>query len=102
MTFEGALGITLLTAKVSIVAAALILVPGVALGYVLPRCRFPGRSLRQVVISLPMVLPPVAVGFLLLVTLARGAPLGRFCERLLGEPILLTWQAAAIASAVMS
>jgi molybdate transport system permease protein len=95
-------GIVLLTLKVSAVATALILVPGVALGYVLARKRFPGRKLLQAVVSLPMVLPPVAVGLLLLTALSRRSPLGAAAESLLGHPLLLTWQAAAIASAVMS
>jgi molybdate transport system permease protein len=49
-----------------------------------------------------MVLPPVAVGLLLLGLLSRRAPLGGAIERLFGAPILLTWWAAAVAAAVMS
>jgi len=95
-------GITLLTLRVGLVATLLILVPGVATGWVLARARFPGLSLVRATILLPMVLPPVAVGLFLLELLARSFPVGAALQRLLGEPVLLTWWAAVIASAVMS
>jgi molybdate transport system permease protein len=83
------------TLLVGSVAVAAILVPGVALGYLLARGRFPGRSLLESLTALPMVLPPVAVGLVLLLVLGRGGPLA-FLD------VLFTWQAAAIASAVIS
>lgn len=95
-------GITLLTLRVGLVATLLILVPGIATGWVLARARFPGLSLLRALVSLPMVLPPVAVGLLLLHLLARSSPAGAALGRLLGGPILLTWWAAALASAMMS
>jgi molybdate transport system permease protein len=102
MTAAEIAGIVLLTLEVSAASTALILLPGVALGYALARGRFPGRKLVQALVALPMVLPPVAVGLLLLTALSRRSPLGAAAESVLGSPILLTWQAAAIASAVMS
>jgi molybdate transport system permease protein len=94
--------ITALTLRVGTVATLMILVPGIALGYLLARKTFRGRAVVQALVSLPMVLPPVAVGLALLHLLARQAPLGRASQALFGGPILLTWWAAAIASAVMS
>jgi molybdate transport system permease protein len=94
--------ITALTLRVGAVATLMILVPGIALGYLLARKSFRGRAVVQALVSLPMVLPPVAVGLALLHLLARHAPLGRASQALFGAPILLTWWAAAIASAVMS
>jgi len=103
MTSTEILAVTLLTARVSLVATAAILLPGVAVGFFLARARF--RLLKpflRTLVSLPMVLPPVAVGLLLLEALSLEAALGRAIEALAGGPVLLTWRAAAIAAAVMS
>src|SRR5262245_6320411 len=102
MTVADALDVTLLTLKVGAVATALIALPGVAIGWVLSRWRSRWRPVLQTLVTLPMVLPPVAVGLLLLALLARQGPVGRLVTLLGGDTILLTWQAAAIASAVMS
>jgi molybdate transport system permease protein len=102
MTPAEAVDVTLLTLKVGATSTAAIALPAVATGYALSRWRSPLRSLLQTLVSLPMVLPPVAVGLLLLLAFARGAPLGRAVEALFGAPILLTWWAAALAAAVMS
>jgi molybdate transport system permease protein len=96
------LDVALLSLRVSAVATMLVLVPGVALGYLLARGRFPGRALLQALVSLPMVLPPVAVGLLLLALLSRRSALGAWMEDAFGGTLLLTWWSAALASAVMS
>lgn len=102
MSAADILDVALLSLRVSLVSTALILVPGVALGYVLARGRFRGRAVLQALVSLPMVLPPVAIGLVLLILLSRDSVLGGLCERLFGGTLLLTWWAAALASAVMS
>ena len=102
MTLDEVLGIALLSLRVSLVSTALILLPGVFLGFVLARGRFAGRALLKAVVSLPIVLPPAAVGLCLLALLSRRSLLGAWLEELLGGTILLTWWAAAAASAVMS
>ena len=102
MTAGEVLDITLLTLRVGLVSTAIILVPGVALGYLLARREFKGRALVQTLVALPLVLPPVAVGLALLLVLSRRAPIGRTLEAVFGGPVLLTWWAAAIAAAVMS
>jgi len=91
-----------LTVKVGVVSTLALLVPGTALGWLLARRDFRGRTLLRVLVTLPMVLPPVAVGLLLLRLLSTRTASGRLAETLLGGPVLLTWKAAAIASAVMS
>jgi molybdate transport system permease protein len=96
------LGILGLTLKVGLVSTAVMLVPGVALGWLLARRDFPGRTLLRTLVVLPMVLPPVAIGLLLLQMLSTRGAFGRFVEDLAGGPVLLTWKAAALASAVMS
>jgi len=91
-----------LSLRVSIVAVAVMLIPGVALGWLLARCRFPGRTLLDALIHLPLVLPPVVVGYVLLVLLGRRGVLGGWLHDSLGLDIAFTWKAAAIASAVIS
>lgn len=96
------LEVTAVTLKVGVAAVAWILVPGVALGYALARVPFRGRALVRVVVTLPMVLPPVAVGLALMLLFARGTVLARAAEAVLGAPLLLSWPAAALASGVMA
>lgn len=102
MTLSDAVGITLLSLRVALVATAAIILPGIALGWALARGRFRGKTLIETFVFLPMVLPPVAVGLALLMTFSRDAPVGRMIIGIFGSPILLTWWAAALAAAVMS
>ena len=89
----------LLTLRVASVATLLVLVPGTALAYLLARRDFPGKGLVSAVVGMPLVLPPTAVGFLLLELLADGGPLARFG---LDLDLLLTWKAAVLAAATMA
>ncbi|MHC4948072.1 MAG: molybdate ABC transporter permease subunit [Planctomycetota bacterium] len=93
-----ALGLSFQVALVGVLASA---VPGIACGWLLARGRFPGLALLSAVVHLPLVLPPVVTGYLLLLLLGRGGVLGRWLEDVLGVPIAFTWRAAAIASAVV-
>jgi molybdate transport system permease protein len=74
----------------------------VAAGYVLARWKTPGLWLVELAIHLPLVLPPVVVGYLLLVALAPRGPLGAALLSCFGARIVFTWWGAAVASAVMS
>lgn len=89
----------LLTLRVATVATVLVLIPGTILAYGLARRDFPGKTLVATLVGLPLVLPPTAVGFLLLEILAADGFLAR-----LGWDfdVLLTWKAAVLASAVMA
>jgi molybdate transport system permease protein len=73
----------------------------VALGWVLARKPFPGRSLIETLITLPLVMPPVATGLILLRLFGRRSPLGRALDAA-GVEIVFTWKAVALAMAVMS
>ncbi len=98
---ESLLPVLGLTLRVAFTATLLVAVPATLLGYSLARYEFPGKRVLSTLVGLPLVLPPTAVGFLLLRLLAVEGPLGR--ERLgfdLG--ILLTWKAAVLAAAAMS
>lgn len=89
-----------LSLVVALASVALALVPGIAVAWLLARRRFPGRTLLDAVVHLPLVVPPVAVGYLLLLGLGRGSPLGRWLERV-GAEVVFTPRAAVIAGAVM-
>lgn len=92
------LGVTL---RVAASATALVAVPALALGYLLARRDFRGRSLVETLVALPLVLPPTAIGYLLLELFARRGPLG---SQTLGfDPgVLFSARGAVLASAVMS
>jgi molybdate transport system permease protein len=95
------LTVLLLTLRIAALATLLVLVPSTILAYAMARFDFRGKRLVSALVGLPLVLPPTAVGFLLLRLLATDGPLGR--ETLgfdLG--ILLTWKAAVLAASLMS
>ena len=100
MTAAEILAITALTLRVGAVATLAVLPASVALGYLLARRSFPGKSAVQALITLPMVLPPVAVGLGLLLLLGRRGPFGALWSRF-GIEVVFTWWAAAIAAAVV-
>jgi molybdate transport system permease protein len=89
-----------LTLQVATVATALALPCAIALAHGLARHEFPGKSLLQALLALPMVLPPVAVGLVLLLLLGRRGPLGPLWSAL-GVDLVFTWWAAALAAAVV-
>ncbi len=96
------LGTTLLlTLQIASSAILVIAVPAVLVAYLLARRSFFGKSVVETLVALPLVLPPTAVGYLLLSTLAVDGPLG---EQKLGFDLglLLTWKGATLASAVMA
>ncbi|WP_425486928.1 molybdate ABC transporter permease subunit [Microvirga thermotolerans] len=90
-----------LSLKVAATAVAASLVPGIAVAMLLARGRFPGRRALDAVVHLPLVLPPVAVGYLLLLTFGRRAPAGAFLAEHLGLVFSFRWTGAALACAVM-
>lgn len=95
-------GIVLLSLKVSVVAVALTLPVAFALAYLLARVRFPGRALVDALVHLPLVLPPVVIGWLLLLGFGRNGPIGGLLESWLGVTVIFRWTGAAIAAAVMA
>ncbi len=90
-----------LTLQVAIVATAIILIPGILIAYALARSSFKGKRIVSSIVGITLVLPPTAVGYLLLQVFAANGPLG---ENTLGFDlnILLTWKAAVLAAAVMA
>ncbi len=75
---------------------------GLLTAWILARTRFPGHGLLNGLVHLPLVLPPVVVGYLLLVLLGRHGPLGRVLFDWFGVTLPFTWQGAALAAGVMA
>jgi molybdate transport system permease protein len=93
--------ILLLTLRVAVVSTLVILPVAVGVAWLLARRAGPGRTFAETILSLPLVLPPTAVGLLLLEALRRSGPLGRLLDRV-GIELLFTWKAVVLATAVMS
>ncbi len=94
-------GIVMLSLQVSLAAIAGALPVAFLLAWVLARVRFPGKILLDGFVHLPLVLPPVVIGWLLLIAFAPEGPGGRFLA-LFGISVLFRWTGAAIAAAVMA
>ena len=94
------LSVALFTAGMAAVATAVMLPPGLAVAWVLARRRFPGHALLETLVSLPLVLPPVATGLILITVLGRRGLLGGMLERM-GIEVMFTWRAVVVAMAVM-
>ena len=94
--------IVVLSLKVSVVAVALSLPLAYALAWLLARRRFPGRVLLDAAVHLPLVLPPVVTGWLLLVLFGRTGPIGTRLEETFGLVLVFRWTGAALAAAVMA
>jgi len=73
----------------------------VATAYLLARCSFPGKSLFDAVVHLPLVLPPVVIGYFLLLLLGRRGPLGALLDEWFGIVFAFRWSGAAVAAAIM-
>jgi molybdate transport system permease protein len=80
----------------------LILPFGIAVAWPLARCRWTGKLFVETIVTLPLVLPPVATGLVLLKLLGRRGTLGAFFHDRLGVDIVFTWRAVVVAAAVMS
>jgi molybdate transport system permease protein len=89
------------TVLMAVVATALVLPPAIAAGWLLARRRFPGKTLVETLVSLPLVLPPVATGLLLLWLFGRRSPVGRALDAA-GIEVVFTWKAVVIAMMVIS
>ena len=95
------LRIVAFTLQMAATATAAILVPGIAAGFLLARYRGPGKGALETALSLPLVLPPTAVGLALLQLLGRDRPLGGWLAAH-GVEVVFTWKAVVLATAVMS
>lgn len=91
-----------LSLEIAIAAAAAVIVPGIACGWLLSRRSFPGKSLVEGIVHAPLVMPPVVTGYLLLILLGRNGLLGSWLRDSLGIVLPFSAAGAAAASAVVS
>ena len=94
--------IVLFTVAMAILSTALILPVGVALAWSLARLRWRGKALVETLVALPLVLPPVATGLVLLKLFGRRGPIGHWLFSHFGIDIVFTWRGVVLALAVMS
>jgi molybdate transport system permease protein len=94
------LEIVLLSLKVASCALIVSLPPAIAVAFVLARKDFPGKTLFDAAVHLPLVLPPVVVGYALLILFGTRGPIGRVLEPL-GIVLMFRWTGAALAAAIM-
>ena len=94
-------GIIALSLRVATVAVLASLPLAIVAAYVLARFRFPGRTLLDAIVHLPLVLPPVVVGFALLVLFGKQGPIGHVLYDWFGVVFAFRWTGAALASAIM-
>lgn len=92
----------LLSLKVAFWGVLFSLPFGIATAWLLARREFLGKTLFNGLVHLPLVVPPVVIGFLLLVLLGRNGPLGAFLHDVFGVTVIFTWKGAAVASAVVA
>jgi molybdate transport system permease protein len=91
-----------LSIRVATVAMFASLPVGIAVAYVLARAHFPGKSIVNGIVLLPLILPPVVTGYLLLLSFGRRGPIGAFLDEHFGIVFSFRWTGAALACAVMA
>lgn len=92
----------ILSVKIGFVAASLVLPFAVGIAYCLARFKFPGRILVDTLVHLPLILPPVVVGYLLLIAFGRNGIIGAALYNCCGLSFSFRWTGAALASAIMA
>ncbi len=95
-------GIVALSLKVGGAAVLITLPIAFALAWLLARYRFPGRIVVDALVHLPLVLPPVVTGWLLLIAFGPFGPVGRWLESWFGVSLMFRWTGAALAAAIMA
>ncbi len=94
--------IVFFTIKTSALSTFLILPFGIALAWLLARRSWAGKTVVETLVMLPLFVPPVATGLILLMLFGRRGALGSLLQRSLGIDVVFTWRAVVIAGAVMS
>ncbi len=91
-----------LSLRVSLVAVLFTVPLAYGLAYLLARRRFPGRMMLDAAVHLPLVLPPVVTGYILLLLFGRSGPIGGFLEDSFGVSLIFQWTGAALAAGIMA
>ena len=92
----------LLSLKVALIATTLCIAPAIGVAWVLSRTRIPGRSILNVIVHAPLVLPPVVIGYLLLLVFGVRGPIGGWLNDLTGIRFVFSSAGAVLAAAVMA
>ncbi len=99
---EAEIGIVLLSLKVAIWCVIVSLPPALLIGWLLARREFYGKTLVNVLVHLPLVMPPVVVGYILLVTLGKRGFIGSWLFDTFGISLIFNWKGVVVATAVMA
>jgi molybdate transport system permease protein len=91
-----------LSLRVAGLATLVVLVFGTAIAYALSHKSFRGKAGIEALITLPLVLPPTVLGYYLLVVVGRNSLPGVIYEKIFGQPLVFTWQAAVVAALIHS
>lgn len=92
----------ILSVKVALASLTVVLILGVSCAYGMRRWQFPGKAALEAIFSLPLVMPPVVTGFILLVLIGKQGPMGRLLERLFQVQLIFTPYAAVLAGTVVA
>jgi molybdate transport system permease protein len=91
-----------LTLRIAVVATLVATPIGIGVAWILARKRFPGKMLLEALVHLPLVLPPVVTGYLLLLSFGRRGPIGEFLADTFGIVLSFRWTGAALACGIMA
>ena len=95
-------GILELSLRVAVVSVVCSLPLAILVAYGLARFSFPGKTLVDAIVHLPLVLPPVVTGWILLILFGRSGPIGGWLDSVLGVTLMFRWTGAALAAAAMA
>ncbi|HIF72364.1 MAG TPA: molybdate ABC transporter permease subunit [Dehalococcoidia bacterium] len=96
------ISIVALSLQIALVATAVTLPLGMFVAWLLVRKQFPGKFALDVIVSLPLALPPVVIGYALLWVVGTNGWIGQLSESIFGSTLAFTWLAAALAAAIVS
>lgn len=88
--------------KVALLSGFVVILLGTLAGRILARKNFKGKTILETILMLPMVLPPTVIGFALVVAFGKNSPAGQAIEWIFKQPVIFTWWAAVIASAIVA
>ena len=91
-----------LSLKIATISGLIVILTGTLVGRLLARTTFKGKAILETVLMLPMVLPPTVIGFFLIVIFGKNSLAGQAIEWIFKQPIIFTWYAAVIASAIVA
>lgn len=91
-----------LSLKIAVIAGVAVIILGTLTGRLFARRNFKGKAVIETLLMLPMVLPPTVIGFFLIVIFGKNSPVGQAIEWFFHQPVIFTWWAAVIASAVVA